>query len=84
VHLDLPQSAVTNAINPLLAMAEAGLGIALLPDFIAADTVEDGRLIVVLEKYVRDYRRFSILWPSSRQPLPKVKASVDFMVQRLG
>lgn len=84
IYLDLPQTAVTNTIDPLLAMAEAGLGIALLPDFIAAEAIREGRLVMILERYVRDHRRFSILWPSSRQPLPKVKAFVDFMVNRLG
>lgn len=84
INIELPQSAVTNAIDPLLLMAEQGLGIALLPDFIISDAIQNGRLIVLLERYVRDHRQFSILWPASRQPLPKVKAFVDFMVSRLG
>lgn len=83
VHLDLPQSAVANAIDPLMAMAEAGQGIACLPDFILVDALAGGRLISLLEAYVSDRRSFTILWPSSRQPLPKIKAFVDFMVARL-
>ena len=83
VHLDLPQSAVANAIDPLLAMAEAGQGIACLPDFILVDALAQGRLVSLLEAYVSDRRNFTILWPSSRQPLPKIKAFVDFMVNRL-
>ncbi|PSJ44702.1 LysR family transcriptional regulator [Zobellella endophytica] len=84
VNVELPQSAVTNAIDSLFMMAQSGLGIALLPDFVVANAVKDGRIVVLLDKYVHDHRRFSILWPSSRQPLPKIKAFVDFMVARLG
>lgn len=82
LHLDLPQSAVTNTLDSLLSMAEAGLGIALLPDFIVADALGAGRLVAILDKYVHDNRSFSLLWPSSRQPLPKIKAFVDFMATR--
>jgi DNA-binding transcriptional LysR family regulator len=84
LELELPQSAIANTIEPLQAMAEAGLGIALLPDFIAADAVEDGRLTIVLEQHVNDHRNVCLLWPSSRQALPKIKAFVDFMAERIG
>jgi DNA-binding transcriptional LysR family regulator len=66
-----------------MAMAEAGQGIACLPDFFVEDAIADGRLVPVLDRYVRDHRTFSILWPSSRQPLPKIKAFVSFMTSRL-
>lgn len=65
-------------------MAEAGLGIALLPDIIIAEALAAGRLVKVLAKYVDDPRNISVLWPSSRQSLPKIKAFVDFMAERLG
>jgi DNA-binding transcriptional LysR family regulator len=84
VDIELPQSAIANAIEPLQAMAEAGLGIALLPDFVAAGAVAAGRLVIVLEKHVVDHRKVSLLWPSSRQSLPKIKAFVDFIGERLG
>ncbi|HEX8593908.1 MAG TPA: LysR family transcriptional regulator [Pseudomonas sp.] len=83
VNIDVPTSATANAIESLLAMAEAGLGIACLPDFLVEDAVTEGRLKPVLERYVLDHRTISILWPSSRQPLPKIKAFVEFMVSRL-
>jgi DNA-binding transcriptional LysR family regulator len=82
-NVDLPQSATANAIEPLLAMAEAGQGIACLPDFFVEEAIAEGQLVPVLERYMRDHRTFSILWPSSRQPLPKIKAFVEFMTSRL-
>lgn len=81
---EVPRSATANAIEPLLAMAEAGQGIGCLPDFFVEEAIAAGRLVPVLEAYVRDYRTFSILWPWSRQPLPKIKAFVEFMAARLG
>jgi DNA-binding transcriptional LysR family regulator len=83
VSVELPHSATANAIEPLLAMAEAGRGIACIPDFIVEDLITQGTLVPVLERYVHDHRMFCILWPSSRQPLPKIKAFVDFMAARL-
>lgn len=81
--LELGQSATSNAIEALLAMAEAGQGIACLPDFFIEDAIASGRLVPVLDRYISDHRTFSILWPSSRQPLPKIKAFVSFMASRL-
>jgi DNA-binding transcriptional LysR family regulator len=82
--VELPESSIADATEPLKEMAEAGLGIALLPDFLVADAIAAGRLAVVLERHVDDHRAMCILWPSSRQSLPKIKAFVDFMVARLG
>jgi DNA-binding transcriptional LysR family regulator len=81
--VDVPNSATANAIDPLLAMAEAGLGIACLPDFAVADAIEQGRLEGILQNYIDDHRSFSVLWPASRQPLPKIRAFVDFITDKL-
>lgn len=82
--VELPQSAIANAVEPLHTMAEAGLGIALLPDFSIAEAIAAGRLVAVLDKHVRDHRSVYVLWPSSRHSVPKIRAFVDFMVERLG
>jgi DNA-binding transcriptional LysR family regulator len=83
VTVDVPQSATTNTVDALLIMAEAGLGIAFLPDFLVAGAVANGRLVAILEDNVSDHRSFCILWPSSRQSLPRIKAFVDFIAARL-
>ncbi|MHA3050009.1 LysR family transcriptional regulator [Acinetobacter sp. ANC 4639] len=80
----LPVSAITDAIEPLQTMAEAGLGIALLPDFMVKNAILNGTLSIVLKDYIQDYRSVYILWPSSRQSLPKIKVFIDFMMQTLG
>ncbi|MQB56066.1 LysR family transcriptional regulator [Rahnella sp. RcJ3] len=84
LSFELPQSCVANAIDPLHTMTEAGLGIALLPDFIVEGAITTGRLVSVLQDFIIDYRDVCVLWPSSRQPLPKIKSFVDFIVTRVG
>ncbi|MFC3058444.1 LysR family transcriptional regulator [Paenirhodobacter populi] len=84
LNIDPPQSSVTNTMDSLLGLAQAGLGIALLPDFIVSDAIAAGRLTLVLDTYVQDQRDFCILWPSSRHTAPKIKAFIDFMASRLG
>ncbi|MGA9220182.1 MAG: LysR family transcriptional regulator [Pseudomonas graminis] len=81
--VDVSATATANAIEPLLAMALAGSGIACLPDFYVKSAVAEGLLVPVLERYVRDHRTVGILWPSSRQSLPKISAFVEFMVARM-
>ncbi|WLS81203.1 LysR family transcriptional regulator (plasmid) [Erwinia pyri] len=83
LHLELPQSAIANTIDSLFAIAESGIGIALLPDFMVENSISFGSLQAVLNDNVHDHRNVCILWPSSRQQLPKIKAFVDFIVSRL-
>lgn len=77
--INVPRSSTTNTIDALADMARAGLGIALLPDFIIAADVAAGRLTILLGRHIEDRRSFCVLWPSSRQQLPKIEAFVTFM-----
>ncbi|MGK9169209.1 LysR family transcriptional regulator [Inquilinus limosus] len=79
----LPSAAVANTIEPLIAMAEAGLGIACLPDFAIRRQLEEGRLAVVLADHTEHEGVFRLLWPSSRHPAPKLRVFVDFMARSL-
>jgi DNA-binding transcriptional LysR family regulator len=75
------------ASNNGTLMAEAvraGVGLALLPWFIAGDDVRAGRLEVVLEAFEPPIR--TAIWavyPQSRQRSPAVRAFVEFMAARL-
>jgi DNA-binding transcriptional LysR family regulator len=84
LSVDLPETVVTNSLDPLLTMAEAGIGIASLPDFMVAASIASGHLLPILEGCLRDQRTLCILWPAGRQPLPRIRAFVDFMSTRLG
>jgi DNA-binding transcriptional LysR family regulator len=83
VDIVMPSAAVANTIEPLIAMAEQGLGIACLPDNALQRQLGDGTLRTVLDDYVEHDGPFRLLWPSSRYPSPKLRAFVQFMAQNL-
>lgn len=81
--LDLPLSSMASTLEPLISMAEAGLGIACLPLFTVRQKIAEGTLVSILADYVEDAGEFRILWPSSRHPSPKIQAFVKFMADNL-
>jgi DNA-binding transcriptional LysR family regulator len=78
-ELHLPVAAVASTIEPLIAMAESGLGITCVPDFAVRRQLADGALVQVLSRFTEHTGRFRALWPSSRYLSPKVRAFVDFI-----
>lgn len=81
--IELPQRAVANTIEPLIDMAERGLGIACLPDFAIVDQLRSGLLLSVLKDHTSHEGMFRLLWPSSRHMSPKLRVFVDFMERHL-
>ncbi|WP_163864475.1 LysR family transcriptional regulator [Myxococcus eversor] len=82
-ELELPTTAVVNTIEPLIFMAEQGLGITCLPDFAIRRQLADGSLVTVLEQHSQHQGTFRMLWPSSRYLSPKLRVFVDFMAKHL-
>lgn len=66
----------------LTALAIAGAGITLEPDFIVADAVRAGRLVPLLADYTAPSIAINAAYPSRRHLSAKVRAFVDFLVQR--
>jgi DNA-binding transcriptional LysR family regulator len=64
--------------------ALAGAGIALLPTFIVGDDLRAGTLRSVLDDYECKETAVFAVYPPSRNPSPKVRAFVDFLVARCG
>ncbi|MDH7795424.1 MULTISPECIES: LysR family transcriptional regulator [unclassified Beijerinckia] len=83
LDLALPPAAIANTIEPLLQMAEDGLGIACLPDMMLHQQLKHGRLKTVLDDYVSHAGTMRILWPSSRYLAPKLRVFIDFMSETL-
>lgn len=81
--VDVPVTAVSNALEPLIHMAEEGLGIACLPDFTVRRQLREGTLVSVLESQLGRCGTYRILWPSSRHLSPKLRVFVDFMAANL-
>ncbi len=75
--------AVASAIEPLIHLAEEGIGLACLPDFAIGDQLANGTFVSVLDDAVMHSGSFRILWPSSRHLSPKLRVFVDFMGNNL-
>jgi DNA-binding transcriptional LysR family regulator len=81
-ELALPMTLVVSSLEALLYLARDGRGIACLPDFSFKKALADGELKTVLDKHLTQSTTFWILWPSSKQMTPKVRAFVDFVAER--
>ncbi|MFK3724286.1 LysR substrate-binding domain-containing protein [Pseudomonas monteilii] len=80
----LPVTMVCSNVEALIYLAQAGRGIECVPDFAVKDSLADGRLEKVLSSSLVGGSTFHVVWPSSRQMAPKVRAFVDFVVENFG
>jgi DNA-binding transcriptional LysR family regulator len=68
----------------LRAAAEAGLGLCILPSFIAAPGLEAGALEIVLRDFPIEEGALHAVMPPGRATTARVRALVDFLVERFG
>ena len=82
----VPVSGRVSANNgdALRSMALAGFGIANLPTFIVGADLREGALAAALESFLPQDLAMSAVYPHSRHLSPKVRAFVDFLVERFG
>ncbi len=64
--------------------AIAGLGIIVMPDFIVAAALADGRLVEVLETFRCEGLTMYAVYPQHRESSLLVRAFSDFLVERFG
>jgi DNA-binding transcriptional LysR family regulator len=83
IESDLPKTAVASTLEPIIFMAEQGMGIAYLPDFAIGRQLREGVLVTVLDDYTDRSGPLRIIWPSSRHLSPKLRAFVDFLAENL-
>ncbi|TBZ14289.1 LysR family transcriptional regulator [Rhizobium leguminosarum] len=62
----------------------AGLGIALLPDFLVIDDLAAGRLRQILADFETDDAKIVTLYPDKRLLEPRVRRFIDLIVEELG
>jgi DNA-binding transcriptional LysR family regulator len=74
----------TNNGEMLRAAAQAGLGICLLPSFIAAPAIEDRSVEVILRDFPLEEGALHAVMPPGRAVTARVRALVDFLVARFG
>ena len=68
----------------LVQMADAGLGITLVPDFIAADAITAGTLVRVLEDWSAPPIAVHALFQQTRSMSLRLRRFIDFLVEELG
>lgn len=71
-----------NAIETLAFLAIQGRGIACLPDFCVRDALERGQLQRVLDAEESQPRALTVIWPSNKYVVPKLRAFIDFLSTR--
>lgn len=65
-----------------LSAAEAGLGLAIVPSFVAARSLRAGRVRQVLREFEAEPYGVHALYPHSRHLAAKVRVLVDFLAER--
>jgi DNA-binding transcriptional LysR family regulator len=85
VHVEVAGRLRANNGDALREAAVAGLGIALMPTFIAGDDLRAGRLVHLLPGW-REEGEGDVyaVYPASRNLSPKVRVFVDFLAGRFG
>ncbi|HET9427732.1 MAG TPA: substrate binding domain-containing protein, partial [Allosphingosinicella sp.] len=64
--------------------AAAGLGIVVMPSFIASDAIQAGKLEVILRDYPLEEIGLYAVMPPGRSTTARVRALVDFLSKRFG
>lgn len=70
--------------DALKAAALRGLGLVILPTFIAGSDLQAGTLVTVLDQFVPQDLTVNAVYPHSRHLSPKVRAFVDFLAALFG
>jgi DNA-binding transcriptional LysR family regulator len=65
----------------LMKAAEAGLGIAMVPDFMLRGAIAAGRLVELLPDRPADILGIHAVYPEGRFQQPKLRAFIDFLVE---
>src|SRR3569623_92558 len=68
---------IANDFSTLLGAARKGLGLALLPAPVAAESLRTGQLIQVLDQFAPVTPGVVLYYPGRRQIMPKLRAIID-------
>lgn len=72
----------SNNLSAVLAAARGGLGVAALPRYVAADSLESGHIVEVLKEYALPEQEIHAVFPSPKLVPGKVQAFVAFLQGR--
>lgn len=77
----VPSRMEVNSPLTTRAAAIAGLGFAMMPDFVARPELESGRLVPVLEKWAQNNGGIYAVYPHRRYLPARIRVLVDYLVQ---
>jgi len=69
---------------PMIQACVAGLGVALLPDYLANPEIKEGRLMPVLRPSIEGTGWYWLVWPVSRASYPPLEAFRKWLAGELG
>nr|WP_293623933.1 substrate binding domain-containing protein [Salinisphaera sp.] len=72
----------SNTADGLHEAVRSGVGLARLSNWLVAPDLAVGRLVAVLPQYPHDYSAFYVLYPHRRHLSRKVRAFVDFLIEK--
>jgi len=72
-----------NNADAMLAAVEAGLGVAMTPDFIVADALAARRLVTILDDWLPVPIALHLVTPPGQLRPRRVEALIDFLAERL-
>jgi DNA-binding transcriptional LysR family regulator len=81
-----PQSVVvdgplrSNNLSTLLSAARSGMGIAILPRYVASASLAAGEIVTVLEEFSLPGQELHAVFPSPKQVPRKALALIDFLI----
>src|SRR5437660_1393016 len=73
---------IANEMPTMLGVAVEGLGLAQVPEPVAAGAVKAGKLVRVLEPFAPLAPGVFLYYPGNRQMLPKLRAFIDHVKSR--
>jgi DNA-binding transcriptional LysR family regulator len=84
-RIDMVSRVVVDSGEAALRLAMAGGGIARVADLLVSDAVREGSLVpVLLDSHVAEPMPLSAVYPQGRHRMPRVRAFLDFLVERFG
>jgi DNA-binding transcriptional LysR family regulator len=73
----------SNNLSAVLAACRAGMGLAVLPWYVARESVADGVVVPLLEHYTLPSQEVHAVFPSPKLVPAKVKTFIDYLKQAL-
>lgn len=79
-----PRGVVFDQFATMAQAAMHGLGVALLPEFMVAEDIAEGRLAVAFDRPVTSQGAYRLVWPTARASYPPLMAFRDWILDEVG